>query len=168
MRLILIFLVFVQVCPRLGLAQVKLTDSLENYVYGIINSDSLRAGCFNDLKEAYTKKDSVYRLDLRGYGLSEFPEIVFEFENLVYLRLDYDNVIINPGTKLDAFENRFKDGGYMVSYRRSNFIKKIPCEIGDMKSLKILDIRGLPLSKREVKKLWKCFKGDFIFTDYNY
>lgn len=148
--------------------QLRLTDSLEVYHSALFTSDSIRNGTYTDLEKAYANKDDVYYLNLMGYGLDKFPEIILDFPNLTILRLSSDKVIIDTATVFIPNSMRARTGKTNIIYERRNFITSIPCELNSLKNLKYLSILGIPIPEKEVNKLALCLLGVYIQNDFYY
>lgn len=140
-------------------------DSLDKYMGDILTSDSVSNGRYFNLEEAFKNKDNVYYLDLRGYGLKDFPMVILEFKNLTVLRLDSKIEIIDTVSNAKLYKTlEYIDGTYSYDAERFNFIDHIPCEVCSLKNLKLLELVGLPLSKREIRLLRKCCPNALIYA----
>lgn len=89
------------------------------------------ATTYTDLQTALENPEKVYRLDLSGKNLKEFPKEVFKFPNLGYLNLNNNKISIIPP------EIKYLRNIYEI-YLSNNKIKKLPDEIGDLAFLEKL------------------------------
>lgn len=163
-RVLIVLNCFVQlvICNHLhGQRNIEDSDSLEmSEYYSIIQNDSIKKGTYRDLEQAFYNKDSVYYLDLSGYGLNEFPEVILDFENLVVLDLSgillsFDTVS-NYQNYYKKFLDRLLENNTHVYYRRRNFLKDIPCEIANLKQLRIIFLDYHLNNKKLIRRLKKC------------
>ncbi len=127
----LIFLVTFQF--SVGAQSTPLLDSLE--LEG--------AEVFYSLKEALVNPDKVYRLHLKGKGLSDIPEAVFGFKNLQELILARNKFTEIP-SNVAKLENLQR-----LSFAK-NKLKYVNAEVARLKNLK-----SLIISQNEIVELPK-------------
>jgi Leucine-rich repeat (LRR) protein len=88
---------------------------------------------FNSLEKAVANKDQVYKLNLSGQNLKEFPKEILLFENLQELYIAKNQIKELP-TEINLLKN------LQVLNLSRNKIKKLPPTIGDLSELHTLYI----------------------------
>ena len=101
---------------------------------------------FSDLEKAKASPDKVIYLDLSLQKLKSFPKEIFTFKNLKELYLSYNYWVEIPAGfgALTQLEMLDLSGNY--------YLNKLPSDIGNLKTLKELDVKDNKLNKGEVEK----------------
>jgi Leucine-rich repeat (LRR) protein len=115
---------------------------------------------YYSLEEGYENPDAVYKLDLSGKRLSQFPTEVFLFKNL--------HVLVLANNKIDSIPNDIDRLQSLVSLNLlDNRINKLPDNLGNIRSLKYLylgrnRLHRFPLGMHGLRNL------RYLDVSYNY